>query len=569
MLLSSEFFEFSFQELLIIILYEASGDRWIFWCANGIIITVSAILFFLLIQRIRLRKFAKIALISVYSILLIFFVININQQTDSLDDYNSSYEYMIAKNKIAFLAQSTFNSYTNKRELVNQDTNVVLNKINSFRQKYEEKGFISVEYPLIRKKIDANVLGEQFVKKEIKPNIVFVVCESLSSGFCGKNALFHMTPFLDSLIDHSLYWENCFSSSSRTYGVLPSLLGSIPSGDVDRGFINMNIEGKARYPSHISIFRNLEENAYSSNYFYGGWGEFDHVQSFMNYNGLDHFYDKSTFDTSMYSLNREREDDKIWGYNDKDLFRHSFEKLGTHHDSSYLTVYQTLSVHSPYNMVESQYCDTEYIKRRYKQVGVDVQLAQKYMSPGFIRSVIFADDALKEFFNQYKMRADFENTIFIITGDHTLGLSFGHDYLKRYRVPLIIYSPLLKTSKHYKGVVSHFDVLPSLLSLLDENFDVNINLWQHYLGIGLDTSSTFKANRMIPMNIFRENAPKFIYKDYVVIGQDVYKFGDNFTFTKLDVGALKDEVIEVFQDYLVVNNYVCTKNKLWDDRFWR
>jgi len=38
------------------------------------------------------------------------------------------------------------------------------------------------------------------------------------------------TPYLDSLTTKSLYWENFLSNTGRTFGVLPSLLGSLPFG---------------------------------------------------------------------------------------------------------------------------------------------------------------------------------------------------------------------------------------------------------------------------------------------------------------------------------------------------
>jgi hypothetical protein len=38
--------------------------------------------------------------------------------------------------------------------------------------------------------------------------------------------------YLDSLIPKSLYWEN-FVSNGRTFGALPSILGSLPYGEKD------------------------------------------------------------------------------------------------------------------------------------------------------------------------------------------------------------------------------------------------------------------------------------------------------------------------------------------------
>ncbi len=59
-------------------------------------------------------------------------------------------------------------------------------------------------------------------------------------------------------------------------------------------------------------------------------------------------------------------------------------------------------------------------------------------------SILFADDAIKGFINSYTKRADFNNTIFLITGDHRMPEIPMVSKIDRYHVPLLIYSPLLK-----------------------------------------------------------------------------------------------------------------------------
>jgi len=91
-----------------------------------------------------------------------------------------------------------------------------------------------VEYPLIKRPEIENVLGEYFNLKEDSPNIVFIRVEGLGRDFVGEGAEYGgFTPFLDSLTTQSLYWENFLSNTGRTFGVLPSLLGSLPFGKVD------------------------------------------------------------------------------------------------------------------------------------------------------------------------------------------------------------------------------------------------------------------------------------------------------------------------------------------------
>ena len=53
--------------------------------------------------------------------------------------------------------------------------------------------------------------------------------EGLGRAFTNKGAyLGNFTPFIDSLAEKSLYWENFLSEGGRTFAVLPSFLGSLP-----------------------------------------------------------------------------------------------------------------------------------------------------------------------------------------------------------------------------------------------------------------------------------------------------------------------------------------------------
>jgi hypothetical protein len=53
-----------------------------------------------------------------------------------------------------------------------------------------------------------------------------IIIEGMGTEFIGK-MLWRIT-YLDSLIPKSLYWENFVSNAGRTFGALPSILGSLP-----------------------------------------------------------------------------------------------------------------------------------------------------------------------------------------------------------------------------------------------------------------------------------------------------------------------------------------------------
>src|SRR5574344_244873 len=100
-------------------------------------------------------------------------------------------------------------------------------------------------------------------------------------------------------------------------------------------------------------------------------------------------------------------------------------------------------------------------------------------------SVLNLDDAMKKFFEKYSKRPDFENTIFIITGDHSMPEITLQEKIDRYHVPLMIYSPLLKESKRFRSIVSHFDVAPSILAFYRENYQLKTPSTVAWVGDGL------------------------------------------------------------------------------------
>ena len=99
---------------------------------------------------------------------------------------------------------------------------------------------------------------------EEKPNIVFIIVESLGGEFAGNgNQWSGFTPFLDSIIEKSLYWKNGLSLSGRTFGIMPSLLGSLPPGR--QGFMS---EGPV-YPDHLTLISILKDQGYHTSHFSG------------------------------------------------------------------------------------------------------------------------------------------------------------------------------------------------------------------------------------------------------------------------------------------------------------
>ena len=103
------------------------------------------------------------------------------------------------------------------------------------------------------------------------------------------------------------------------------------------------------------------------------------------------------------------------------------------------------------------------------------------------------DECVRNLIDAYKEMPGYENTIFVITGDHRMGMLTTGNVLRSFNVPLLIYSPLLKEDRQMKAVVSHYDITPTINAYLSNNYNYNVDEFCHWVGTSLDTSVNFSS----------------------------------------------------------------------------
>lgn len=409
-------------------------------------------------------------------------------------------------------------------------------------------------FPFLRRDNPPDVLSPFFSLSLKKPDIVYIIVESLGRGISGENAYSgSFTPFLDSLAHHSLYWENCITSAQRSFGILPALLGSLPNGNTGFQFGEM--------PEHTTIIRLLKNNGYKTNMFYAGYYEFDNVIDFMNMQGTDYF--APYYDEYKASAFKEKNANE-WGYSDELLFDKSLNYLVAQHDSNFFNLYVTLTTHNNLEIPgkEKYINDAKSINKKMpqklqKQNDTHIEL---------LASFIYTDDALRHFFNGYERLPVFKNTIFVITGDHYIS-NFGiPNRLSLYHVPLFIYSPLLKTTQHFKSMVSVLDVTPSLWSMLCNNYNLTKPQYVDWISDGLDTTKSFSCRKKVLLMQDNRDNNEFVYNNYFYSYDSIYMITDNLRLTPApeNVYSLISDKYNLFK---TVDSYVYNKRKLMPDLF--
>lgn len=419
--------------------------------------------------------------------------------------------------------------------------------------------FSMSEYPLMHDADTTDPLGVFFNPGQEKANLVFIMVEGLGKTFVGKNAEYGgCTPFIDSLINHSLFWENFLSTTGRTFGVLPSLFGSLPYAE--NGFMEMG----SGMPNHTSLFQILKKQGYYTTYYYGGNANFDNQDIFLEREGIDFIMDEGSF-TPAYKKLEANSGGFTWGYSDRDVFKRSLEIIAERKRQPRLDVYMTLNTHEPFNTPN----EPEYIARLERMLSLaatDRSKKDEYRTyKKEFAALIYLDDALKYLIAEYKKRADYNNTIFIITGDHRMIPVPHKNKIDRFRVPFIVFSPMLKQAETFMSVSSHADVTPTLLTFLHKNYGLEVPEKVHWMGKGIDFEKSFRNVHSLPFMRNKNELMDYLDGSYFLSGDDLYLIKDNLELEAISNQGILQKMQNDFQRFKKVNEYVCTKNKLYND----
>ena len=421
------------------------------------------------------------------------------------------------------------------------------------------------QYPFLHTEETPDVLSPFFQTTTTKPNIVIILVEGLGRAFTNKGAyLGNFTPFLDSLSEHSLYWQNFLSEGGRTFAALPSLLGSLPFGK--NGFN----EWGTSMPNHLSLISLLRHNGYQSSFYYGGDAHFDNMNIFLQKNNINTIFDEKTFPATYTKM--PANNGFTWGYGDKELFRRYIETLGndtTQYKPPYCNVLLTVSTHSPF-LINDQATYLQKVENHFTKLGFDEEKKKESRNYTYqYASILFTDDALRNFFEAYSKRSDYNNTVFMITGDHRMPEIPMSTKIDRYHVPLIIFSPLLKRTANFASISTHFDITPSVLAWLKNQYNIAIPTIASWLGNGLDTNRMFRNIHNYPFMQTKNDINDFVLGDYMINGNDLFKINTNMDLFGEEDKEKNNQLQSAFDNFKQRNQKIIQGAKLIPDSVYR
>ena len=287
-------------------------------------------------------------------------------------------------------------------------------------------------------------------------NLVVIQVEALQSfpidrKYNGQE----ITPFLNKLKkENSFYFNNYFyqvgsgNTSDAEFVVNNSIL-PINTNAVYIDYYNNDFYGLP----HI-----LKDNGYKTvNVFHAFEKEFWNRNVAYPNQGFDRYFSKEDF----------YEDEIIGvGLSDEKFLMQTVDKIKQQIEPWYSFII-TLSSHHPFKIADE-----------YSTIKL-LQEHEETLFGGYIKSINYVDRCLEKFFDKMKSEGLYENTIFVIYGDH-FGIAnynkesakfvselIGHEYKERdmLNVPLLIHIPDMEKAEEKDIVAGHVDVLPTLLHL--------------------------------------------------------------------------------------------------------
>ena len=277
---------------------------------------------------------------------------------------------------------------------------------------------------------------------EHKWNVVLISVESFSGDYLkhfGNKE--NISPFLDSLIPHSLFFENFYASGTRTVRGLEALSLGIPPTPG---------QSIVRRPDNADLFTMgnvLKTKGYDVNYIYGGNAFFDNMGKYFGGNGYT-VLDKRDIPDSFINHTT------AWGIDDEGVFNYTLQQCDKSFKDGtlFFNHMMTVSNHRPYT---------------YPDGRIDIPSAAQSIAGG----VKYTDYAINKFLKDAAKKPWFNNTIFVIVADHCSKSAGKTDLpVNRYHIPCFIYAPALISPSIEQKLTSQIDLVPTVLGLLNLNY---------------------------------------------------------------------------------------------------
>ena len=286
-------------------------------------------------------------------------------------------------------------------------------------------------------------------KAAVRPqkNVVVFILESFGSEYIGAlnptldgGTYKGYTPFLDELIPLSYTFTAAVGNGRKSIDGMPSVLSGIPM------FVEPFFVTPASLNKVSGIAGELRKEGYYTAFFHGAENGSMGFQAFARATGFQDYFGRTEYNADPYT-DGDKDFDGTWAIWDEEFFRFFCDKINSFRQPFVAALFSASS-HHPFVVPE-----------RYRE-----QFPEEGGQP-IHKCVRYTDNALRLFFERAKNEPWFNNTLFVITADHTNQTSHAEyqtDY-GSFSVPIIFYDPGADLRGSSSAIAQQIDIMPTVL----------------------------------------------------------------------------------------------------------
>ena len=300
-----------------------------------------------------------------------------------------------------------------------------------------------------------------------RKNVVILIVESFGCEYIGalnktleQGRYKGYTPYVDSMIAKSVTFSHTYCNGRKSIDGMPSILSSIPM------FVEPFFLTPASMNQVGGVASILAAEGYQTAFFHGAQRGSMGFQAFSRTTGFKEYYGREDYNADE-RYGGDEDFDGMWAIWDEPFLQYYATKMSEMKEP-FMTAVFTASSHHPYAIPE-QYKD------QYPEEGIIIHKCIRY-----------TDMAIGRFFEKASREPWFNNTIFVLTSDHT-NLS-DHAYyqtdLGGFCSPIIIYEPgnAERQPEIQDKIAQQIDILPTLMGML--------HYQKPYFAFGIDVLNT-------------------------------------------------------------------------------
>lgn len=277
-------------------------------------------------------------------------------------------------------------------------------------------------------------------------NVVVILMESFAGHSVGAlGAPGNITPYFDKLSQEGLLFDRFFSNGTHTHQGMFATMACFPNLPSFE-YLMRTPEGAHKFSGLPQL---LSTRGYDNLYVYNGNFQWDNQSGFFSNQGMTHFIGREDFVDPVFM-------DPTWGVSDQDMFDRGALELKTNYGQKpFYALLQTLSNHTPYALPKDL---------PVERVMID---GKEDLHRTAMR---YSDWALGRFFEKARKEPYFNQTLFVIVGDHGYVApdQLTDIDLHRFNVPLLLIAPGIqeKFGKVSHTVGTQIDIVPTIMGRL-------------------------------------------------------------------------------------------------------